>query len=345
MDERTQLETVLWGWFKTVMRTLKKNGLVKCKYCGFGDVVKFGTYKGVQRWWCKVCKRKFVDTDALYKMKTPIRQIASALSGYYGGMSLNAIKRHLEQQYETGFTDAGIYNWLIRFTKDAIKEARKHTPSVGDVWVADETVIKIGGQNVWFWDIIDAKTRFLLASHLSTARTTKDALTLMKLAEKRAGRIPELILTDKLKAYLDATELAWGADAKHVPSKGFVKPMNTNLIERFHGTLKDRTKVMRGLKKLKTARLLLDGWLVHYNFFRPHEALGDRTPAEKAGIKTLIKNWADVVRGKEDKPVTIQDLDEPSIKVFEARASPRTRHKPKKVKKREKVAISLKGLR
>jgi hypothetical protein len=27
---------------------------------------------------------------------------------------------------------------------------------------------------------------------------------------------------------------------------------NTNLIERFHGTLKDRTKIMRGLKDIET---------------------------------------------------------------------------------------------
>ncbi len=70
---------------------------------------------------------------------------------------------------------------------------------------------------------------------------------------------------------------------------------NTNLIERFHGTLKARIKVMRGLKKPETALEILDGWLVHYNFFRPHESLGDTTPAEKAGIKFPFKNWLDVV--------------------------------------------------
>jgi transposase InsO family protein len=42
---------------------------------------------------------------------------------------------------------------------------------------------------------------------------------------------------------------------------------------------------MRGLKSIKTARQFLDGWLVHYNFFRPHMSLDDKTPAEVAGIK------------------------------------------------------------
>lgn len=342
----------LWKALKELMRkmgsNLKSKAWVNCKYCGSTDVVKFGTHKGIQRWWCKNCKRKFVDADTLFKMKTPIHQIASALSGYYRGMSLDKIGEHLDQQYDNRLTDAGIYNWVVRFTKDAIDYTKALKPDVGDVWVADETVLKIGGKNIWFWDIIDAKTRFLLASHLSTTRTTKDAYALMKMAEQRAGKIPELVFTDKLLAYLDGIELAWGAETKHLPSKGFRAPLNTNMIERFHGSLKDRIKVMRGLRNVKTAKLLLDGWLVHYNFFRPHESLNDRTPAEKAGIKTPIKNWADVVRAKEDKPVDMLETDEPPIEVFEARASPRIKHKHKKARKRakrEKVNITVKGLR
>ncbi len=217
---------------------------------------------------------------------------------------------------------------------------------MGKVWVADETVLKIGGKNIWFWDIIDAKTRFLLASHISQTRTIKDARILMEEASKRAGNAtPDIILTDKLWAYLDGIEMTFGADTKHIPIKGLTAQLNTNLIERFHGTLKDRTKVMRGLKKLKTAKLLLNGWLVHYNFLRPHEALGDKTPAEKAGIKFPFKDWMGVVRGKESKPSEVIDIDEPHRAVFEARGSPRTRHKSKRVRKREKVVTSLRGLR
>jgi putative transposase len=267
----------------------------RCKYCGSDNVVRFGRSKQRQRLRCQDCKRTFMDADTLAGMKTPAIQVASALSMYYGGMSLNAIRRHLDQQYGNRPSDSTVYEWINRFTKIAVRETRGYKPNVGDVWIADETVLKIGGENVWFWDIIDAKTRFLLASHISTKRTTADALTLMKLAEKRAGKVPELVFTDKLRAYLDGIELAWGADTKHIPSKGFVAPMNTNIIERFHGSLKDRTKVMRGLKRKDTARLLIAGWLIHYNFFRPHERLNDRTPAEKAGIKLPFQNWLEVV--------------------------------------------------
>lgn len=168
---------------------------------------------------------------------------------------------------------------------------------MGDTWVADETVLKIEGQNLWFWDILDSSSRFLLASHISLKRTIRDAKTLVERAAYRAGKTPKVIITDKLAAYLDGIELAFGAETKHLPAKRLTARPGTQLIERFHGSLKARTKVMRGLKTRKSAKLITDGWLVHYNFFRPHEALGNKTPAEKAGIKFPFRNWADIVKG------------------------------------------------
>lgn len=267
----------------------------RCKYCNSANIIKYGKFRGIQRYFCNDCKRKFADNDALPNMKTSTDQVGAALNMYYEGMSLNAIRRHLDQTHNNLPSDSTVYEWIERFSKEAINEAKNHKPNVGDLWVADETVLKIDGKNVWFWDIIDAQTRFLLASHVSVNRGTREAKALMEKAQARASKTPKVVLTDKLAAYVDGIEQAFGADSKHIQSKPFSVKDSTNLIERFHGTLKDRTKVMRGLKEIETARLFTDGWLVHYNFFRPHETLG-RTPAEEAGIKFAFKNWQDVVR-------------------------------------------------
>jgi putative transposase len=270
-----------------------------CKYCGSNNIVKFGTVEGTQYYWCKDCKRKFVPNDALPKMKTSVSLVADAVDSYFGGMPLDAIQRNLEQQYNTRFSESGIYYWIIRFAKDAIDQTKDFHPEVGDEWIADETSLKVGNRNIWFWDIIDAKTRYLLASRLSDARTTKEAALLMKQASDRAGKIPKKIITDKLAAYIDGIELVFGAGTKHIQSKPFTDVDSTNIIERFHGTLKDRTKVIRGFKNMDTARLLTEAWLVHYNFFKEHTSLGDVPPAQNMGIPVPIRNWKDVVsKGK-----------------------------------------------
>jgi len=278
-----------------------------CKHCGSTDVVRYGQEGGVLYWWCKRCKRKFADNDALPKMKTPIMQVGSALSMYYKGVSIGEIREHLDQQYNNCPSSSSIYDWISRFTNEAVQKAKDYKPTVGDVWVADETILNIGGKKVWFWDLIDTKTRFLLASHMSFQRTAQHARALVEKAAKRAGKPPKAIITDKLSAYLDGIEMAFGSETEHIRSKGFTVQPNTNLIERFHGTLKSRTKVMRGLKTPESALLILDGWLVYYNFFRPHEALQDRTPAEKAMLDFPLKNWLDVVKeSKGAKPYTRQ---------------------------------------
>jgi len=267
-----------------------------CKFCGSKRLIRYGRNRGIQRWLCKKCGRRFVDNDALPRMKTPMAEVASALTMFYEGLSLNAIRRNLDQIYKDYPSDSTVYEWVVRFTKVAIAKTKDYKAQAGDTWIADETVLKIEGKNLWFWDIIDDKTRFLLASHISLTRTTRDAQTLVERAAQRAGRTPKVIITDRLAAYLDGIELAFGADTRHIAAKKLTSKIGTQLIERFHGTLKSRTKIMRGLKKRDTARLIMDGWLVHYNFFRPHEALRDKTPAEVAGIKTPFTNWTEVVK-------------------------------------------------
>ena len=268
---------------------------MNCKYCNSPNVVKFGTFQGIQRYWCKDCKRKFADNKALPTMKTPIEHISSALSCYFGGMPLDAIQRHLQQQFNVYYSEMGIYNWVKRFSKEAVERTKDFQPIIGDTWIADETVLRVGGKKVWFFDVIDEKTRYLLASRLTESRATKEAALVMNEAKRRAGKSPKRILTDKMGAYIDGIELVFGADTKHIQSTPFTDVNSTNIIERFQGTLKDRTKIVRGFKSMKTGELLTDAWLVHYNFFKEHETLGNIPPAQKMGIPTPFKNWAEVV--------------------------------------------------
>lgn len=55
-------------------------------------------------------------------------------------------------------------------------------------------------------------------------------------------------------------------------------------IERFHGTYRERTKVMRGFHSLNGSQTISDGERIYQNFIRPHTALKGKTPAEAARI-------------------------------------------------------------
>lgn len=268
---------------------------IVCKWCGAKDIKKYGTRKDVQEYICLKCRRKFIDKDAPYKKQTDIELIGTSISSYYDGLSFADVARHLAESGHP-VNESTVYRWVMFYAQKAIRSLESYRPRVSNTWIADETVIKFNTRLHWLWDIIDHDTRFLLATYMTPNRGTKEAQILMELAAKRAGKSPKRVVTDKLAGYLDGIELAFGADTQHVQGSPFKIDNDNNIIERFQGTIKDRTKVVRGFKTVPTARLILDGFLIHYNFFRPHLSLKGKTPAEVAGIKLPFKTWTEFVR-------------------------------------------------
>jgi hypothetical protein len=150
----------------------------------------------------------------------------------------------------------------------------------------------------------DVKTRFLIVSHLSSTRRVEDIQETLRKAYVFTGKIPKVIMTDHLQAYIYAIGLTFGDKTKHLRVKKFTSKPNNNIIERMQGTIKARTKIMRDLKSLDTARTILGGFIIHYNYLRPHETLSsknnDVTPAIKAGIQFPYENWEQLIRHSEE---------------------------------------------
>jgi hypothetical protein len=66
-------------------------------------------------------------------------------------------------------------------------------------------------------------------------------------------------------------------------------------MERLNGEIRDTEKVMRGVKKMDTA--ILTGYQLYHNYFRQHEGLNGKTPAEIAGIKIEGENkWITLIQ-------------------------------------------------
>jgi transposase-like protein/predicted RNA-binding Zn-ribbon protein involved in translation (DUF1610 family) len=296
--------------------------VVACPECGLDETRKYGIRAEHQEYVCTSCGRKFNLKGAPKGMRTPAKVIGAALAMFYDGLSLADVSRHLEQSHDTYVNPSSIYRWIQRYTKEAVRNFRFQKVKTGPIWAADETVLTvIGGStktkdpnSAWFWDVIDEDTKFLLASHLSLTRTTRDAETLFERARDKAFNAPRFIVTDKLAAYIDGIERVFGAESRHIQSKGMATSTHNNVIERFHGTIKERTKVMRGLKSRESAKLIMDGWAIHYNYFRPHMSLQGKTPAEAAGVRPTCETWIDLVLGRGClSPALLQMLDDPSI--------------------------------
>jgi transposase-like protein len=272
------------------------NVVVACKFCGSKNIIKFGVEKGVQLYMCKDCGRKFNEKDTPEGYRTNTARIATALGLFFGGLSYAEISRQLETIYHETVTSVTIYNWVMEYSRKAHDFMDKQKAHVSETWCVDETVINVAGKNVWYWDVIDTDTRFLIDTHLSETRTIRDVVILFEHCKKRTDVIPRFILSDGLRAYQDGIEQVFGSEANHIVVKGLTSEINNNLIERFHSTLKERYKVMRGLKRMESAWVVLNGFVFNYDFFRPHISLDNTTPAKMAGIKLPFSDWEGFIR-------------------------------------------------
>jgi transposase-like protein len=126
----------------------------------------------------------------------------------------------------------------------------------------------------------------MIASVVSSEREVEDARRAFKEARRVAKSKPYEVITDGLYAYEEAvTKEFWSRykderteHKRHVRLGG---DLTTNLIERLQGTVRERDKVLRGLKKDDSPIIKL--MQAYYNFIRRHQGLG-KTPAEAAGI-------------------------------------------------------------
>jgi putative transposase len=271
---------------RSIMDSAKSS---RCKYCGSDNVVKYGRYHNVQRWWCKECRRKFADNKAAPGLKTPQYQIALAVSMYYEGLGLKAIHQNLQQIYNSYPSNSSIYHWVDRIAKQIITADKKYKPKVSEVWVADETILTIGGQIVFCWDIIDARTRFLLASHLSRQSSAKAAKILLAKAVRKAGILPKLVIASLIADYFNGLEIAQSTETRRIVARNLHSSIAFQYLDSIHNSLAPRTKLMNSYKTIENMKILLRKWPGHYNYFRPHEVTFGNTPAQKAGIEYPLK--------------------------------------------------------
>jgi len=221
----------------------------------------------------------------------------------------------MNSHYGVRLGNSTVFRWIQKFVPRISEYVNSKTPELSDTWHADELFVKMKGgityknkgtdtKNIAFlWKVMDRKTRFLLASKLSTLRDVAGADRAYREAVSHArGSLPERIYTDGLNSYKTLmSSLPESQRPQHIGNAGVRKRhTNSNRIERLNGTLRERVKVQRGWKN--PASEIAEGQRIHYNFVKPHQALAGQTPAEMAGIGVEGQNkWLSLLKASLSK--------------------------------------------
>jgi transposase-like protein len=164
-----------------------------------------------------------------------------------------------------------IYRWVQRFSPEFAEAARSRRHVVGDRWHVDETYVKVGGTWRYLFRAIDQFGQ-VIDVFLSPRRNSEAARRFFArvLADTRIS--PVEVTTDRYRLYPRVLD-------EIVPTALHRTDLHANnALEADHGRLKARLRPMRGLKRDRTARVIVAGHAFVQNIRRGFYDLGTDVP-------------------------------------------------------------------
>lgn len=147
------------------------------------------------------------------------------------------------------------------------------------VWAVDITYIKLPVGMVYLFALIDWHSRFVVSHKLANSMEACHGIEAIELA--LAHGIPEICNADQGSQF---TGVLWinklqGHKIK-ISHDGVGRCIDNIKIERFWRTIKYEDIFIQSYETLPEARRGIEVFVKHYNYHRPHQALGYRTPSQ-----------------------------------------------------------------
>jgi hypothetical protein len=159
---------------------------------------------------------------------------------------------------------------------------------MGRVFLADRTELKVTTG-------IDDHSRFCVLAQLVPRATARRVCAVFSEALRRYG-VPEEVLTDNGRVFT----ARFGSRHAETPFDRICRengithrltavrsPTTTGKVERFHKTLRDEFFSKHTFTTIEHAQQALDSFVEDYNALRPHQSLGERTPAERFRLRAV----------------------------------------------------------
>lgn len=255
---------------------------MRCIHCLSSKTVKNGfDEKGIQRYKCNDCKRRFCEKGIFARHRFPAGIIMNAIFLRSFPLSTRNVKRILKKLNFVIVSHKTIYNWLVKFAPYLIRIALSKPIIFTNIWHVDEKFIhvrKSKDPHAYLWIVSDSNSN-IIATHVSFCRDETNAKIVLQKAKDRAGLNPELLISDGLQGYKRACRKIFGRKTRHV--RAHFKPVGivhnrklmqitNNRAERINEFPALWLHVCRGFKRLDRANLFCEFFAVNYNYFMEH---------------------------------------------------------------------------
>jgi len=279
---------------------------MQCAYCNSFLTVKNGCdKKGVQRYKCNECKRRFCAKGIFARMRFPKQVIMNTLFLRLYPLSTRNVKKILRKLSYIKVSHVSVFNWIIKFAPHLCKFANMMPLNFAkDVWHVDEKFIKVRKPNrkkkkyfAYLWIVSDSRNN-ILSTHVSFARDIVNAKIVLQKAKQRAGFSPEILVSDGLKSYKRAVKKIFGRKTKHIiahfEAKNVIHKrkwyrLSNNRAESINRFYALWLHACKGFKRLDNANLWIEFFTVNYNYLMPRGEKQE-VKVEWKKVPILIKN-------------------------------------------------------
>jgi transposase-like protein len=181
------------------------------------------------------------------------------------GLSYRDVEELLAER-GVGVDHVMLFRWVQRFTPLLVDAARPCRHAVGGRWFVDETYVKVAGVWRYVYRAVDEEGQ-VIDVYVSPRRDIAAARRFFTTAITAHGE-PDEVVTDLAQA-LETVIEELVPDAFHNTEQ-----YANNRVECDHGRLKARLRPMRGLKRDRTAQVVIAGHAFVQDVRRGHYELG-----------------------------------------------------------------------
>lgn len=140
------------------------------------------------------------------------------------------------------------------------------------------------GRKIRTFNLIDDFNREALAIEIDTSLPTERIIRVLQQVVEWRG-LPKRIRVDNGPEFISTKLGLWCEEQGihlHFIQPG--KPTQNAYIERFNGSFRKDVLDAYLFENIKQIRMLTDEWMEDYNFERPHDALGGRSPMDMLAV-------------------------------------------------------------
>lgn len=238
---------------------------------------------GLARSTCRYASTKAPDDE----LKSKMRDIAQKYRRYgyrricvlirRGGLKVNHKKIYRIYREEGLKVQKRKKNKMVAFVRMASPLPQGPNERWSIDFVSDNF---ISGRRLKILTVVDNFTKECPLIHVDTNITGLKLVDIFKELGKRRP-LPSTIVCDNGPEFISRDFDAWaynrGIKLDHIRPG---KPVENCFIESFNGKFREECLEENIFSGIEYARIMIESWRKHYNRFRPHSSLGNKTPME-----------------------------------------------------------------